>query len=66
MVKMSRRIPPHTGGRTLVGLDGGGVVVALDPNGHGDAVTCVDDPGVLPGAHQHVGGLGREALQVDS
>ena len=51
------------GGRALVGLDGRGMVVALDAQGHGDAVAGVDDPGVLPGADQHVGPLGRQAAQ---
>jgi hypothetical protein len=57
---------PHPGGRPLVGLDGRGVVVALDADGHGDAVPGVDDPGVLARAHQHVGRLGGQALQVDA
>ncbi len=38
---------PHPGRRPLVRLDGRGVVVALDPDGHGDAVAGVDHPGVL-------------------
>ena len=42
----------HAGGRPLVGLDGRRVVVALDAQGHGDAVTDVDDAGVLARAHQ--------------
>ena len=56
--------PPHTGGRPLVGLDGRGVVVALDADGHGDPVAGVDDPGVLARAHEDVRGLGRQPLQV--
>ena len=47
--------PPDAGRRALVGLDGRGVVVALDPDGHGDAVAGVDDPGVLTRADQDVG-----------
>jgi hypothetical protein len=42
------------------------VVVALDADGHGDAVAGVDDPGVLARADQHVGGLGGQAAQVNS
>ncbi len=55
----------HPGGRPLVGLDGRGMVVALDPDGHGDAVAGIDDAGVLPRAHQHMGALGGQPLQVD-
>ena len=64
MVKMSRRMPAHPGGGPLIGLDGGGVVVALDPQRHGDAVAGVDDPGVLSRPHQDVGPLGREPFEV--
>ena len=55
---------PDAGGRPLVGLDGRRVVVALDPDGHGDAVAHVDHARVLTGAHQHVGRLGGEPSQV--
>ena len=55
----------HPGGRPLVGLDGRGMVVGLDPDGHGDPVAGVDDPGVLPGPDQHVGSLGGQPPQVD-
>ncbi len=54
----------HAGGRPLVRLDGRRVVVGLDPDGHGDAVAGVDDPGVLARADQHVGGLRGQAPQV--
>ena len=47
--------PAHPGGRSLVGLDGRGMVVALDADGDGDPVAGVDDPGVLARADQDVG-----------
>ena len=58
-----------TGGRTLVGLDVGRVVVRLDFEGDGPAVADVDDAGVLPDAGQHarphlVGGGLAEVPQV--
>ena len=37
----------HPGGRALVGLHEGRVVVGLDFEGHGPAAPDVDDPGVL-------------------
>ena len=52
------------GGRALVGLDGRGVVVALDADGDGDAVAGVDHPGVLPGSDQDAAALGGQAAQV--
>ena len=64
MVKMSRRMPPDAGRRTLVGLDRGGMVVALDAHGHRDAVAGVDHPGVLARADEHAGALGGQAAQV--
>ena len=57
--------PPDPGGRPLVGLDGRGVVVALDADGHGDPVAGVDDPGVLPRTDQHMGSLGGQPPEVD-
>ena len=54
----------HPGGGALVGLDGRGMVVALDADRHGDAVAGVDHPGVLAGAHQDPRPLGRQAAQV--
>ena len=57
---------PHPGGRALIGLDGGGVVVALDAQGDGDAVTRIDDPGVLTRPNEHVGPLCRESLEVQA
>jgi hypothetical protein len=56
--------PTDAGGRTLVGLDGRRVVVALDADGDRDAVAGVDDPGILTWAHQHAGPFGRQAAQV--
>ena len=44
----------HTGRGTLVGLHEGRVVVGLDLEGHGPAVTDVRDTGVLPDAHHEV------------
>ena len=49
------------GGRALVRLDGRRVVVALDADGGGDAVTDVDDAGALARADQHPRRLGRAA-----
>ena len=54
----------HPGGGPLVGLDGRRVVVALDPQRHGDAVAGVDDPGVLSRADQDMGPLGGEPFEV--
>src|SRR4029453_13712529 len=45
-------------GRTLVGLDGRGVVVALDAEGHRDAVAGIDHPPVFPRAPQTAGPSG--------
>ena len=58
-----------TGGRTLVGLDVRRVVVALDLERDGPAVTDVDDAGVLADAGEHggahlVGGGLTEVAQV--
>ena len=50
------------GGRALVGLDGRGVVVALDPEGGGDAVADVDHAGALARAHQDVRCLRGQAV----
>ena len=52
------------GGRALVGLHRGRVVVALDADRHRDAVADVDDAGALAGADEHPGRLGREAAEV--
>ncbi len=56
----------HPGGRSLRGLDGGGVVVALDPYRHRDAVAGVDHPGVLARTDQHARPLRRQAPQVQA
>ncbi len=53
--------PAHAGGGTLIGLDGGRVVVALDPDGDRDAVAGVDHPCVLAGSDEHPWALGRQA-----
>ena len=55
--------PPHAGGGALVGLDRRRMVMRLDLERDGEAVADGDDPGVLPGALQDPGGLGREGLQ---
>ena len=49
MEKMSRMIPPDTGGRTLMRFNRRGMVVALDAQRHRQAVAHVDDAGALPG-----------------
>ena len=54
------------GGRALVGLDGGRVVVALDADGGGDAVADVDDAGALARADEHALALGGQPLEVDA
>ncbi len=51
----------HSRGRSLVGLDGGRVVVALDLHGHGHTATDVHDAGVLARPLQDVLALGGEA-----
>ncbi len=60
----------HAGGRALVGLDVGGVVVALDLEGHRPVVADVDDAGVLADPHEQVllhvvGDVVAELAQVD-
>src|SRR5262249_21295129 len=45
----------HAGGRALVGLDVGRVVVRLHLEGDGPAVADVDHAGVLADAGQHAG-----------
>jgi hypothetical protein len=51
-------------GRALVGLDRGGVVVALDADRDREPVTHVDDPGALARSDEHPRRLGREPLEV--
>ena len=51
--------------RTLVRLDRGRVVVALDAHRQRDAVTDVDHPGVLARTDHHPRCLGRESPEVD-
>ena len=53
------------GGRALIGLDGGGVVVGLDLHGHGEAAADVDDAGVLLAGldHDPRAGVGEAAQQ---
>ncbi len=52
------------GGRALVGLDRGGVVVALDLEREREAVADVDHAGVLAGALQHARAARRQAPQL--
>ena len=52
--------------RPLVGLDGRGVVVALDAERDRQPVAHVDHAGVLPGPDHHVAALGGQAAQVDA
>jgi hypothetical protein len=56
----------HPGGRALVGLDGGRVVMALDADGGGDTVAHVHHAGVLTGAHKHPFSFAWQSLQVQS
>ena len=57
---------PDPGRRALVGLDGGGMVVALDADGHRDAVAGVDHARVLSRTDQDPGALGGQAAQVQA
>ena len=57
--------PADTGGGSLVRLDGGGMVVALNPDRHRDPIASVDDTGILAWSHQDRRAFGGEALQVD-
>ena len=52
------------GRRALIGLDVGGVVVALDAERHRDSVAGIDHAGVLTGADQHRPALAGQAPQV--
>jgi hypothetical protein len=56
----------HPGGRALVGLDVGRVVVRFHLEGDGPAVADVDDAGVLADAGQHAGAhlVGRGLTEV--
>jgi hypothetical protein len=56
----------RAGRRTLVGLDVGGVVVALDADGRRDAVTDVHDARRSRPGPTSTPRLGRESLQVDA
>jgi len=55
----------HPRGGALVGLDGRGVVVRLDPDGGGNPVAHIHDAGVLTGTHQNPRCLGGKAPEVD-
>ncbi len=52
------------GGRSLVGLDRGRVVVALDLEGEREAVADVDHAGVLAGALQDARAIGRQPAEL--
>ena len=56
---------PDPGGRALEGLDGRGVVVALDLERDGLVAAHVDHAGVLTRALEHHLALGREAAQQE-
>ncbi len=58
--------PAYAGGGSLVGLDGRGMVVALDADGDCDPVAGVDHSRVLAGADQDPRSLGREPSEVDA
>ena len=56
----------HAGRRALVGLDIGGVVVALHLEDRRLPVTDVDDARILSGAADHPGRLGRQLLEMEA
>ena len=58
--------PADAGGRPLVGLDEGGVVVALHLEADRLTVADVDDPGVLAGPLKDARTLRGEGLEVDA
>ena len=58
--------PADARGRTLVRLDGRGVVVALDLEGDGEAVADVDHAGVLTRALQHARAVRGQAAQLET
>ncbi len=63
MVKTSRRMPPTAGRRALVGLDVGGVVVALHLEDDRLAVADVDHAGVLARPLDDARAFGRQCPQ---
>ena len=58
--------PAHAGRGALVGLDRGGVVVALDLEGDREAVADVDHAGVLTGPLQHAAAVRRQAPELEA
>ena len=58
-------MPPTPGRRALIGLDEGGVVVALDLEDDRLAVADIDDAGILARAADHARPGGRQGLQPD-
>jgi hypothetical protein len=58
--------PADPGCRTLIGLDVGGVVVALHLEDGGIAVADVDDAGILARAADHPRGGGRQLFEVNA
>ena len=57
--------PSHSRRGTLVRLHRRRVVMALDADGGGDAVSDVDYTGILAGADQYSGTLGRKPAKVN-
>ena len=57
--------PAHAGGGTLVRLDGGGMVVALDADRDGEPVADVDHAGALTRPDEHPRRVGGEVAEVD-
>ena len=57
---------PHAGGRALVGLYEGGVIVGLDLEDGGQAVADVHRPRVLARPLQDARALGGQRLEVDA
>src|SRR6185295_10942187 len=55
--------PADARGRSLIRLDGGGVVVRLDLERDGEAITDRDDAGVLTRPRDDTGAGGRERRQ---
>ena len=58
--------PAHPGRRALIRLDGRRMVVALDPDGDGDAVSGVDDACILARSDEHPRALGGQPAQVQA
>src|SRR5207302_9714848 len=55
--------PADSGGRPLVGFDGGGMIVRLDLEDDGQPIADIDGAGILAGSLEHVRPLGRQLAQ---